>query len=439
MKTIRTFLVVAVALLIGTSSAKAQGKFGPDSANCVAALNFYRDFVKQGQFAEAAPEWRKAMASCPAKASQNMYINGVQILRHLIKSAEGERKQQLVDSLMMVYDRRAQYYPKSALKAKENKALDMINYFAADDKAVYDEVASTIEFSGAEVNPDLLVLQMNRAKAMYESGKVSAEDVLNAYSYLSPKLDEIAKANPSEENKVRQATLENAFVLSGVANCDNLISVFSPRFDANPTDISMVKNIAKLLSDNDCLSSELFLKSVMAMHELEPSYSSARLLYRLYSSKDQNEEALKFLQEAIDNEESGDIDDAAMMFEMATFLFKKMNQNGNAVKVAKEALEKDPSLAGKANLLIGTIWYQAKCGGNEIEQRAKFWVATDYLQKAKAADPALAADADELLRSCRVYYPSVEDAFMYDLQDGNSYQVTTCGGMSAVTTVRTNK
>ena len=127
-----------------------------------------------------------------------------------------------------------------------------------------------------------------------------------------------------------------------------------------------------------------------------------------------------------------------MMFEMATFQFKKMNQYGVAVKTAKEAMEKDPSLAGKANLLIGTIWYQVKCSGNEIEQRAKFWVATDYLQRAKNADEALAADADELIRNCRVYFPTVEDAFMYDLQDGNSFTVS-CGGMSATTTVRTSK
>ena len=144
------------------------------------------------------------------------------------------------------------------------------------------------------------------------------------------------------------------------------------------------------------------------------------------------------MQQAIDNEESNATDDAAMLLEMATFQFKKMNQYGKAVQKAKEAIEKDASVAGKANLLIGTIWYQVKCGGNEMEQRAKFWVATDYLQKAKNADPALAAEADELIRTCRVYFPTTEDAFMYDLQDGQSFSVS-CGGMSATTTVRTNK
>ncbi len=439
MRTMRTLLVFAVALVMGSTSAMAQGRFGPDSANCVNSMNFYRDFLKQGDIKEAAPEWRKAFKYCPPKASQNIYVQGVTIYRNLInKAKDAAIKQGLIDTLMMIYDIRAEHYPKNALKAKQNKVLDMANYFAADDKTVFDETAEVIKMSGNAVNPDLLVLQMNRAKAMYESQKVAEEDVLNTYSELSPILEEIYKADPSEINKGRRATFENAFVLSGVANCDNLISVFTPRFDANPKDLALVKNIAKLLSDNDCLDSELFLKSVMAMHELEPSYNSARLLYRLYSSKDQNEEAVKYLQEAIDSPDSDELEDASMMFEMATFQFKKMNQYGAAVKTAKEAMEKDPSLAGKANLLIGTIWYQVKCSGNEIEQRAKFWVATDYLQRAKNADEALAADADELIRNCRVYFPTVEDAFMYDLQDGNSFTVS-CGGMSATTTVRTSK
>ncbi len=438
MKKMRTLLLFAVAMFMGVTGAMAQGKYGPDSAKCVNSLNFYRDFYKQGDFKEAAVEWRNAFKYCPPKASQNIFVHGATIYRNLIGKADAATKQGLVDTLMLIYDTRIANFPKNALKTKQNKVLDMANYFAADDRTVFEETAEVIKASGQSVNPDLLVLQMNRAKAMYESQKATDEEVLNTYSELSPILEEIYKADPSDINKGRRGTFENAFVLSGVANCDNLISVFTPRFDANPKDLALVKNIAKLLSDNECLDSELFLKSVMAMHELEPSFNSARLLYRLYSSKDQNEEALKYLQEAIDNPESDDLEDAAMMFEMATFQFKKLNQSAAAVKTAKEAMEKDASLAGKANLLIGTIWYQVKCSGNEMEQRAKFWVATDYLQKAKNADSALAADADELIRNCRVYFPTVEDAFMYDLQDGNSFSVS-CSGMSATTTVRTTK
>jgi hypothetical protein len=57
--------------------------------------------------------------------------------------------------------------------------------------------------------------------------------------------------------------------------------------------------------------------------------------------------------------------------------------------------------------------------------------------KAKNADPALAEDADRSISQYRVYYPNTADAFMYNVTNGQSYTVS-CGGMRAVTTVRTN-
>jgi hypothetical protein len=89
-------------------------------------------------------------------------------------------------------------------------------------------------------------------------------------------------------------------------------------------------------------------------------------------------------------------------------------------------------------MLIGTIWGGIVCPGNEIEQRAKYWVATDYMNKAKNADPTLAADCDNYIKQYKVYYPQTAEAFMYDVTDGQSYTVS-CAGMRATTVVRTQK
>jgi hypothetical protein len=101
-------------------------------------------------------------------------------------------------------------------------------------------------------------------------------------------------------------------------------------------------------------------------------------------------------------------------------------------------MELDPSLAGKANMLLGTIWGSLVCSGNDVEQRAKYWVAVDYMNKAKAADESLAEDANNMIRQYSAYYPQTAEAFMYDVTDGQSYTVS-CGGLRATTTVRTQK
>lgn len=435
-----SFVLLTVVMLLSVTSLFAQGKYGADSANCVKYLNFYRDYYRQDNLQEAAGLWRKAMATCPPTASQNILIHGRTIMRYLIDTYQGtpEGRQALIDSLIMIHDIRAKYYPSRKLQAMENKAFDLISYEPADNLEVYNTLDEIIDMMGEEVNPDFLVAKMDRARQLYEAGKITADDVLNTYSKYAPLLEQVVEDNPSEDNQQRQKVFDNAFIASGVANCDNLIKVFQPRFEANPNDIALVKSIATLLSNANCVDSDLFLQVVNAMHKLEPSYNSARLLYRLHASKDEHELAMKFLREAIDDEASAAPEDAEMLMEMATYQFKNMNSPAAAITSARKAIELDEAVAGKAYLLMGTIWYNTSCSGNEIEQRAKFWVATDYLQRARNADPSLSAETDELLRNCRMYYPTTEDAFMYDLTDGASYNVS-CGGMSATTTVRTQK
>ena len=98
-----------------------------------------------------------------------------------------------------------------------------------------------------------------------------------------------------------------------------------------------------------------------------------------------------------------------------------------------------PMIAGvKPNRYKATLSFgELACGGDDIARRSKYWVATDFMIKAKNADPALAEDADRSISQYRVYFPNTADAFMYNVTNGQSYTVS-CGGMRATTTVRTN-
>ncbi|MBQ5517356.1 MAG: hypothetical protein IIT92_03020, partial [Bacteroidales bacterium] len=162
-------------------------------------------------------------------------------------------------------------------------------------------------------------------------------------------------------------------------------------------------------------------------------------LYRLYSSRDENTKAAETLERAISLLNPDDVNTRAdYTFELATYYFKKCGKAASAVAKAKEAAEISDAYKGKAYLLIGTIWGSQKCGGNEVESRAHFWVAVDYLQRAAAADPTVADEANGLAAQYRRYFPKMEDAFFLDITDGSGYTVS-CGGMTERTTVRTVK
>ena len=161
------------------------------------------------------------------------------------------------------------------------------------------------------------------------------------------------------------------------------------------------------------------------------------MLYKLHSSRGEFDNALKYMEQAIASEESDADTDANYYYELAAFSFKNGN-NVKAIEAANKAIETAEVVDGKAYMLIGTIWGGIVCPGNEIEQRAKYWVATDYMNKAKNADPSLTEDCNSYISQYRVYYPQTAEAFMYDVTDGQTYNVS-CGGMRAVTTVRTQK
>ena len=375
------------------------------------------------------------MKICPPTASQNMLLNGMTLLsREINKTKDAAARAALVDSLLTLNDLRAQYYPNYAVAAMNTKGQYMTQFYK-DPKVLYDGLSTIIAANQEKTKPSLLLLQLNSAIDLYKAEKLGAEEVINTYQNA---IALMGKAEQTEDVVKTKSDVEGLFITSQVASCDNLIALFTPRYEADPDNIDLVTNIVKMMGNTEgCQNNDLFLKAVTKMHGNEPSAASAYYLYKLHAAKDETSTAVRYLEEALN---FGDIDSqtkANYQLELAAFALKN-NMYAKAFGAAQKAAELDPANQGKAYYIIGTVWGSVSCGGNEVERRAKYWVAVDYLQKAKAADESLTADCNKLIGSYSVYYPQKAEAFMYDVVDGQSYTVS-CGGMRATTTVRTQK
>ena len=433
--------VIILLALVLSFPMFAQGRFGKDSAECVKYLSYYSELVKQNNLAEAAPFWRQAFSLCPPTASQNMLINGQRILRNEIGQNRKDpvRYRELVDTLLMLNDIRAQVYPKNAVKSLDNKAIDVVNYFGSDYETQYKYLTDILGQIKSEASPVVYVNQMKSAVEMYRNQKLDAEGVMNNYTMVAGLLDTKIDSSNDPEYRSAKQTVESLLIDSGVASCDNLVALYTPRFEANPNDEALLTNMVYMLSKSECMNTDLFLKAIVALNEINPTASSVYGLYRLYSSRDENTKAAETLERAISLLNPDEVNTRAdYTFELATYYYKKCGKSASAVAKAKEAAEISDEYKGKAYLLIGTIWGSLKCGGNEVESRAHFWVAVDYLQRAAAADPTVADEANGLAAQYRRYFPKMEDAFFLDITDGSGYTVS-CGGMTERTTVRTVK
>ena len=442
MKRIVLLISIAAMALFSSSTLSAQGKFGPDSAECIKYLSYYTEYNKQKNYDSALPNWRQAYKLCPPTARYSLLSDGTTLLKRVLQanSKNPIYREALVDSIMKIYDERIQYWPKYATSSLNNKALDMYNFMKDEPEKLYEGLTYAIDELGTNARTNLYLFQMNTAVDLYKDGKLDPESVIAAYEKAVENINAMTPKNDVEKrsNEKTVSDIESLFITSQVASCDNLIALFTPRYEADPQNLDLAKNIVKMMGITEgCTDNDLFLNAVTVMHTQEPSHVSAYNLYKLYAGRADFENAVKYMNEAIDNAESDAVTDGGYQYELAAFCYKNA-KNAEAYEAAQKAVELDPSLAGKAYMLMGTIWGSVVCSGNDIEQRAKYWVAVDYMNKAKAADETLAEDANNMIRQYSSYYPQTAEAFMYDVTDGQSYTVS-CGGMRATTTVRTQK
>ena len=403
-------IVLTAFALLTSVLVFGQGRYGADSAECVKYLSFYQQYVKQGDLEGAAPSWRNAIKFCPPTASQNMLLDGMKIMRKEIGKYRSNpiRKKELVDTLMMLHQLRIDNYPQYAVTAITNRAVDMMNYAeTGSEQVVFDALGEAMDVAKEKTSTTIAVRYMNYAVQLYKLGRLVDQDVFDAFDKSISTLEAV----------------ENIFAQSGVASCDNLVAVFQPRYDASNTEL--LKNMLALFHSAGCTDLELFSNALEDLNKMEPSVDYSYQLFRLFSSHpDGADKAIMYMQQAIDSDESDVETDAQYYYE--------------AVAAAKQAASLSQAYAGKAYFLIGTIWSVSKCDGNEIESRAHYWVATDYMIKARNADSSLAEEANKQIATYSQYYPEQSTAFMYDMVDGNRYEVS-CNGLSESTTVRTQK
>ena len=436
------FIIAMIVMALSSTSVFAQGKYGADSANCIKYLSFYKDYFKQKSYNEALPNWREAFKRCPPTANQTMLVDGTTLMRKLISqnSKNPVYREKLVDSLMMIHDIRIANYPKYAVTARNNKGLDLANYVQNDPERLYKEYGEIIAGNKTKTKPTILLFYFDSAVELYKNGSLDEEEIIGVYEGCMELLSKMDPKDAADKEMVDDMKLkiEELFATNNIADCDKLIELYTPKFEADPQNIELAEKIVRFMSAADgCTDNALFISAATSIHKSNPTHASAYTLYKLNASTGKSAEAVKYLQEAIDREDSDAAQDAEYYYELAVYNFKCGN-NLAAEQAAKKVipLATTSEIKGKTYMLIGTIWGGVRCDGNDIAKRAPYWVAVDYFERAKAADPELAAEANKRINEYKKYYPLTADAFMFGVNDGETYQVS-CGGFKANTTVRT--
>jgi hypothetical protein len=223
----RTILILLVSVI--TQGAYAQINYGTDSATCVTKYQIYRNDYKNKNYEEALKNWRWVFYNCP-QFNENIFSNAPKIIYHQIKKNDNN-KSAYIDTLMMVYDQRIQYFGRESLVLGK-KGIDLLKYNSSKYEEAYEMLRKSVESLGNSSSPTAIVSYFKSITIMEKkTDQFEKQDVLNAYVFLVDVIDYNLLNNQKYEKnyKIALTNVENMF--TPYASCEDLINVFQSKFE----------------------------------------------------------------------------------------------------------------------------------------------------------------------------------------------------------------
>ncbi|MEF8984627.1 MAG: hypothetical protein V5A51_08545, partial [Bacteroidales bacterium] len=292
----------------GQTGAEEGSKFGSgkDSIRCLKNLSLYVEYYRQNNYEDAVEPWKVVYNECP-RASKNIYLHGENMIKDAIEDAEDEdRKKKFLDSLMNLYDKRIEYFDQEGYVTGK-KALDLLNHgekSAENLKKVYDLLAKSIDMRGEESSAVVLVNYMNLSNSLHKNGIIEDKQILDDYSLTLKLVESQLEEDPDHKILTRaKETIDKIFENSDAATCENLISLYKPRFEENKEDLETVNKIIGLLTDAKCTESDLYLNANIQLNKLEPDPDIAHHIAELFYERENLDKTVEYYKNAIELEE----------------------------------------------------------------------------------------------------------------------------------------
>ncbi len=414
----KIFGILFCVLLIA-NSAKSQSKYGADSVNCVTNLSLYTEYYKQKNYDDAIKSWRWVYNNCPS-ASSNIFKRGPKLIKHLMKK-NPENKQAYIDTLMIIFDKRIQYFGKQGyvlgLKGYELVILDKNR-----SEEALEYLKTSIDLDGNKASVQAIYGYMLAIVNLEKSGVKQKVDVLNAYAIVSEIIDYniVNKTKATKYYVQYSEKVEDLF--TPYANCDDLISLFSDKFEPTTEDVNFLKRITKVLDNKDCTNSDLFFNASSRLHELAPSAASASKMAKMNVSKNKYSDAINYFKQAIELEEQ-DKTKARYYLELAD-AYRISGSFSSARSSAYKSAELRPDW-GEPFISIANIYATSvkKCGSTDFEQATVYWLVVDKFIKAKSIDASVTDKANKSIATYSKIFPNTEMCFFNGIESGQTYLV----------------
>ncbi len=434
MKYMLTLLTLAVFIGVDAKKNDVQeynNSSASDSIECLKQYSIYTLNLKKKMYNYTLEPWRYMFNNCP-DAKIRVYSDGIKLYSYYYNKAKTEtRKDEIVDTMMMIYDQRIKYfgthpkYPEGWILGR--KALDLMKYKRGNQKDMMDAYSwfsKSFELRGDQSEDVVLFTWLKTGLSLMNHGDISKDQFFNDFMTISAVFDvQIANASGSETERIKKIRngCEDLFVKSGGGECASIENMLQEQFSADKDNAENVSRIVGLLDKLSCTDSPFYVEVVEKNYALNPDYKAAYQLAKLFVKKQDFQKSKTYYQEAINS-----CDDKAVKsmycYELASIEFVHFQDLQEARELAREAVALKGDW-GKPYILIGKIYAAGskKFGKDEFEHSTVYWLATDSFSKAKSIDPSCAEEANEQIAIYTQYFPNKETLFFRGLKEGDEY------------------
>ncbi len=439
MKTIAKLTLAAIAVFyLGGTFAQNHledpryGNTPEERTENLKLLNFLSDEYTAKNWAGAAVYVKQLMNDAPY--IPNLYIWGATTYKNLAARAKSlAEKKNYVDSVMLIYDRRAEHQAiadpnRTVPYILQTKARDYLALNPMDRDNVRRFYRDALNASGANPSHELVLEYFQQLVNDYKGVQIQADELLAEFERLNPMMESASSEQRDSFNGL--------FATSGAASCEVLEDLYSKLLAANPDDADLVMKAYNLMSMIDCQSA-FYVQVAEKYYAQSPSTSIAIRLASVFENKGEYTNALKYLNEMLPTE--SDPAAKANLYVRIAASELGVNRASAAAQAARSAISLNPD-NGFAHMFLAEAYIAGASGCSGFHAQTVFWLAYDELSRARQAfegEAAQVAAAEARMANCRANFPTFEDGFMYvqGYENGKSYTVS-CGWVSGTTTIR---
>lgn len=263
------------------------------------------------------------------------------------------------------------------------------------DKAVEDYLEAY------ELNPEKLVTQADGYYIRIILRNMVSNDMKDEALALMDEASEYA----SEELEKAFDDVRNELFDSP----EERIAFLNEQISEDPDNEGLIRELRDLYEDEGMREEvqELNIK----LYELNPNFENTKALAEFSIDNSDYQNAIKYLNEAIEKTENAN--EKADMFMELSRTYLNIDNLEQARAAARQAMDFRPDW-GRPYIQIATIYAQAvsDCtSSREMDKRdrAVYWLVIDYLNEAKRIDSSVTSTADRQKKSYSSVLPNTED------------------------------